>query len=83
VNRIPLADFASFTRAANRTAVVRLVLAALAAAVLVAAALVARQPHVRTVAPLAPTSQRFPEDFSTVRAFPLWSVAATSDTCAA
>jgi len=53
VNRIPLADFASLAGAANRTAVVRLLLGSLAAAALVAAALVARHPHVRTVAPLA------------------------------
>jgi hypothetical protein len=53
VNRIPLADFASFAHAANRTTVVRRPLAARAPAVLGAPPRVARHPHVRTVAPLA------------------------------
>jgi hypothetical protein len=53
LTRIPLADFRTFTRAANRTAAVRFVLGSLAAAALVAAALTARHPGVRSVAPLA------------------------------
>jgi hypothetical protein len=53
VNRIPLADFPSFGGAANRTAVVRLVLGSVAVAALIAAAFAARHPHVRSVAPLA------------------------------
>lgn len=53
MNRIPLADFRTFTRSANRTAAVRVVLGSLATVALVVAALTARHPGVRSVAPLA------------------------------